>query len=234
MHTSDIIDLEKLENKHWWHIAKREIIKSCADRFGNRGNVLEIGAGSGSLLNSLKSFGETTAVDMNAAAIAACRAKGIVDLHETSFENFQSKKKFTVVVAADIIEHIKNDRAAIDKIYSITESGGVCIIHVPAFQFLYSYWDKKMGHYRRYSVKDLEEVITDAGFKIELSTYRLMIFMPLVWLFRKFKKDSETSDFNEISSLNRVFLAVARMENYLIKIGVKLPFGLSILIVARK
>ncbi len=236
MKTVDIQDLEKLEKKHWWHISKREAILSCAKKFAKKSDyVLEIGAGSGSLLSALAPFGKPVAVDMSEAAIVACQSKGIKETYLAKFEDFTTDKKFGVIIAADIIEHIENDREAIAKIKNLLEPGGICIIHVPAFQFLYSYWDKRMGHYRRYSLPAIKNLLTSAGFDIELATYRLEFFMPLVALFRKITKPSEKSDFDQISFMNGIFLTISRLELFFINnLSINMPFGLSVLLIARK
>lgn len=237
MHSNDIQDLERLENSHWWHVSKREVIVACVKKYASsKTSVLEIGAGSGTLLAALKKFGRLTALDSSSTATAACRKKGIENVVESSFEAYQPTQKFSIIVAADIIEHIEDDTAAIHKIYNLTEPRGMCIVHVPAHQFLFSYWDKRMGHFRRYEISDLQQKFLTAGFKIELLAYRLSIFVPFVLLFRLLKRDkSGSSDFEAFPILNGIFLALTQIESLLIlKLGLRFPFGLSILLVARK
>ncbi len=80
-----------------------------------------------------------------------CKSIGgtILDLNET----------FDTIIYIDVIEHIENDRKEVSMAISKLNQGGHLIILVPAFNFLYSPFDKAIGHYRRYSKKMLRDIM---------------------------------------------------------------------------
>jgi predicted SAM-dependent methyltransferase len=58
----------------------------------------------------------------------------------------------------DVIEHIENDTDELKKASSFLKPGGHLIVLVPAHNYLYSEFDKSIGHFRRYNKKMLIEV----------------------------------------------------------------------------
>ena len=74
------------------------------------------------------------------------------------------------ILYIDVIEHIENDAAELTHTLSYLKTGGHLIILVPAHQYLYSPFDKSIGHYRRYSRSMLEKIIPE-GYDIVQSHY---------------------------------------------------------------
>jgi len=74
-------------------------------------------------------------------------------------KNFISKtNKYNTIIYLDVLEHIRNDKKEITKAYNALKKGGYLIINVPAFNHLYSQFDKDVGHYRRYNNKMIEKL----------------------------------------------------------------------------
>ena len=63
-----------------------------------------------------------------------------------------------------MIEHIKNDKKEILKAFKSLKKGGYLVINVPAFQHLYSNFDKDVGHFKRYNKKDFEKIFKNLKF----------------------------------------------------------------------
>ena len=74
-------------------------------------------------------------------------------------EKFDRENFFDLILAADVIEHIKNDFETIENFYKTLNTGGQLILTVPAYNFLMSKKDKVLQHYRRYSRKSLRKLI---------------------------------------------------------------------------
>ena len=147
------------------------------DLFKNhlRGHVAEVGPGNGENLQIYKDKVE------------------ILELYEPSkvlFENliskFGSDKKFIIknevfslkentydsILYLDVLEHIENDHQEIIKAFNSLKEGGKLIINVPAFQHLYSNFDKDVKHFRRYSKKTLLNLIKNLNYlSYELKYY---------------------------------------------------------------
>lgn len=79
--------------------------------------------------------------------------------------------KYDSVIFINVLEHIQQDLDAIKNAYNITRPGGKLIIFVPALQFLYSKFDRSIGHYRRYQKSELTKLVQNASFKIMSCEY---------------------------------------------------------------
>ena len=79
--------------------------------------------------------------------------------------------KYDSVIFINVLEHIQQDLDAIKNAYNITRPGGKLIIFVPALQFLYSKFDRSIGHYRRYQKSELTKLVQNASFKIMSCKY---------------------------------------------------------------
>jgi 2-polyprenyl-3-methyl-5-hydroxy-6-metoxy-1,4-benzoquinol methylase len=75
-------------------------------------------------------------------------------LHSIKKLNF-----FDTIVYIDVLEHIKDDAAEIEVAFQRLRPGGNLILLVPAFQQLYSDFDKQIGHFRRYDIPGLKKII---------------------------------------------------------------------------
>ena len=85
----------------------------------------------------------------------------------------------------NVLEHIQEDQKILDQMYQKASKGGKIYIFVPAFSVLYSSFDKRVGHVRRYSQDDLLAKVKKAGFVIETTKYidSIGFFAALVYKF---------------------------------------------------
>lgn len=154
---------------------------------------------------------------------------------KTYFHNFD------VVLALDVIEHIKNDKQALKNIAKSLKKNGIVILATPAFPFLWSYWDELAGHYRRYTKKTLTKLFENSGFKIEFINYtNVLIFLPVVitrFIKQKLRVDKftdKTSDFIKVPKpINQLLYLVLKVEEFLGSFT-PFPFGLSFIAVGKK
>ena len=127
-----------------------------------RGHVLEVGAGIGSNTKRLCHLSASwTALEPDPR-----QAKLISNWLDTSnilsttawvgtLSTLGEGKSYDAILYIDVLEHIKDDRQEVFTAYKHLAPGGVVIILSPAHAFLYSPFDKSIGHYRRYSKNDL-------------------------------------------------------------------------------
>ena len=90
------------------------------------------------------------------------------------------------------MEHIKNDKKEIKKIYTSLNKGGYLIINVPVFNLLYSKFDISVGHFRRYNKKIIKEKIEGLKFsKCEIFYYDsigfILSLISKIFLKKKYK-----------------------------------------------
>jgi SAM-dependent methyltransferase len=162
-----------------------------ADKFNNwlyetikpfcSGKVLEIGSGIGNIsVHFVKDKFEITLTDIRLNYCELLRknfptVENILQLDLTHPEFDSQYKdhlaKYDTVFAMNVIEHIENDKLALDNCHKLLKNGGRCIILVPAYQSLYNRFDKELEHYRRYTKKTLNELVSRSNFEVVHSQY---------------------------------------------------------------
>lgn len=126
------------------------------------GNVLEVGAGPGNftsyLLNKRASSWTFVEPDPDFASALSRSSGGYslpVEVIQGTMSNVSGSRSFDSIIYLDVLEHIEDDRSEVQKMIDHLNPGGFIIVLCPAFNFLYSPFDKAIGHYRRYNRKNL-------------------------------------------------------------------------------
>lgn len=98
--------------------------------------------------------------------------------------------QYDTIIYIDVLEHIEEDKKEVDTATRLLKPGGHLIILSPAFPFLYSPFDKAIGHYRRYTKKTLQQLIPSALSRVKLkyldSTGFLLSMMNRLFLKQKY------------------------------------------------
>ncbi|MBK9636624.1 MAG: class I SAM-dependent methyltransferase [Bacteroidetes bacterium] len=133
-----------------------------------KGEVLEVGAGIGEttlhLHNETVSSWLCLEPDASLASKIENKMKEKIlpnnsQLQVGTTDSLSPTKLFDTIIYIDVIEHIENDILEIDRASTLLKPGGHLIILVPAHQYLFSPFDKAIGHYRRYNKARLQKVI---------------------------------------------------------------------------
>lgn len=198
--------------------------------------VAEVGAGTGNLSRLIlkEKISDLTAFEPSANLFPLlCEAlkeesnKVSINnyFHEVS-HNYQSY--FDSILYVNVLEHIEDDKKELEYIkYSLNKNGYACIF-VPALTWLYSDFDKSIGHYRRYHKKDLVRLVESSGLKIVKADYIDFIgifpwYISLVLLKNKLNvKHVKLYD-------KYVFPVTKFVENI-----IPLPIGKNLLLIAKK
>ena len=129
--------------------------------------VLDFGAGSGTYADMLRERGvQPECLEPDAPLQAGLRTRGYVVVSEDA-----PLGAYDVIYTLNVMEHIKNDQEAAERLLSLLKPGGYLVVYVPALEMLFTSMDVKVQHYRRYRRKQLERLLTNAGLTIQQSTY---------------------------------------------------------------
>lgn len=233
-------DLYALEDLHWWHKAKSDLVCFLIKKYlpHKKNNLLDVGCGTGKNVETFSKLADVSGIDFAPEAIAFCKKRGLENIFKATVEKMPFKKEsFNAVTALDVLEHT-DDSKAVREIYRVLKKDGILIATVPAFSWLWSRWDEVLHHKRRYTNQSLIEVLEKNGFKIIKISYVYSFLLLPALVIRKIKeiisKDNYPSDFklsNKI--LNNLLTALANIEKILI-INFHIPFGTSLIVVAQK
>ena len=234
----------ELEGRHWWFLGRRRLFLSLLeDRFPRARrpiDVLDFGCGTGAFLEDLDRFGTVRGVDADASAVSFCHARGRREvLHVPPGASLPfGDDTFDLVTTLDVVEHIDDDVGALAELRRVLRPGGVLLVAVPAFMFLWGKQDDVSHHRRRYTARTLSSALARAGFGIDRMTYfNTVLFAPIaaVRIGRRLLRieGSAQSDFElGPSALNGLLGAVFGAETAVVTRW-RLPFGVSLLSLAK-
>jgi SAM-dependent methyltransferase len=235
----EIINIEK---NHWWFVARRKIIKSFLKKSLNKktNNILDIGSGTGTNFSVLKVFSDnlTGLEPFNEAINYSQNNFPEIPIIRGSFPEFDIINKFDLISLFDVLEHLEEEKLALDKIYKALNPGGYVVITVPAYMFMWTKHDEIAHHKRRYTKRNLSETLRASGFKIDrMSYFNTLLFVPIVvvrFFSKFFIKDGENSDFSKTPDiLNGLLKFIFGLESYALPYII-FPFGVSIICLASK
>jgi ubiquinone/menaquinone biosynthesis C-methylase UbiE len=130
--------------------------------------VLDVGAGSGTFSNRLLDKGfEVTSTDVTDEALEVLRERvsGPVERADATSLPFAASS-FDAVVLGEVLEHVKEDGAALMEAARVLRPNGILAVSVPRNPAWFSGSDRWAGHVRRYTREELENRVATAGFGI--------------------------------------------------------------------
>ena len=146
---------------------------------------------------------------------------------------------FDFAVSLDVIEHLEDDLTALRELRRTVAPGGSLLVTVPAYQWLWSGHDEINHHHRRYTRRSLQRVAEAAGWRQARTTYFNSLLLPAAIVLRVLDRLSTKTTESSLDlwvppePLNWVLERPLAIEAALIKRGVRIPAGLSLLAVFR-
>lgn len=142
-----------------------------------KNDVLEVGAGIGETTHSLCDGTQNSWVCVEpdvqlAKEIETKKEKGylpsFIEIIPDTLDGIAVNRKFDAILYIDVIEHIKNDAEELKRATQFLKPNGHLIILVPAHNYLFSEFDKSIGHYRRYNKEMLAKAVPKELQKVDL------------------------------------------------------------------
>lgn len=217
----------------FWHKAKIQLIDILIDKLRSEKKlkILNLGSGTGDDLSIVSRFGKIYVIDIDSDVLKVIPQefvfeKKVGDACHISY----SADFFDLVVAFDVLEHIEDDKLAINEIYRVLKPDGFFIFTVPAFNFLYSSHDKALKHFRRYNKRTIKKQLLNFRC-VELGYWVFSLFLPVA--VQRIMKRKETNNpkihFMRLPIfVNNILYFLLKIENWLIKYHIPLPMGTTI------
>ncbi len=228
------------DERHWWYRGRRRVLRAQLDRLpippGAR--LLDAGCGSGRTLDELARRGRVSGVDTSPEAVAAARRRGHRDVRVARVEHLPFPDgTFDLVTCLDVVEHTPDDRATLAELRRVTRPGGLLVVTVPAYQALWSWHDVVNRHFRRYDSASLRAAAREAGWDVVRDThFNSLLLAPAaaVRLAQRRRHAHPRSDLELTPpALDGLLELPLRLEAGLVRAGLRLPAGLSLLAVLR-
>jgi SAM-dependent methyltransferase len=227
--------LYRIEKEHWWYSARLDILMHFLEThldLSRPVRSLDVGCGTGAAMEMFSRRFEAYGLDPSAQAIEFCRQRGLSNLYHGELESYPAGQRFDLITFLDVLEHVEDDRGTLETARKLLNDGGKLLLTVPAFPSLWSPLDVMLHHKRRYTPRQLKDVVTSAGFSIRHLTYFNTLLFPVALVRRAVAKVMHTETMGDLEipgkALNTVLKKIFELERPLVP-KVSFPFGLSLL-----
>jgi SAM-dependent methyltransferase len=234
--------IASIDKDHFWFTSRNRMIEACIRSSlphyaGMR--LLEIGCGTGIVLNALERMGFIcTGLDVNAQALVYARKRTKGQLIRRSIFGYTTATKYDVIGAFDVLEHIGDDVKFLQICHRLLAPKGYILLTVPAGRWLWSRTDVASGHQRRYEEAELRHKLERAGFRVQKVGYWNALLLPLYALWHRQpginKKDVVAAHLQRMPQaintlLEWVFFIELRLSSW-----IRLPIGATLVVCAQK
>jgi len=212
----------------------RWIADLCKPHLGH--DVMDVGAGHGAITEHFAAGRSVLATDLSDTCVAAMRRRFAAapnvevqkaDLRELGPE--EVGRRFDSIVLINVLEHIEDDAGALAHLAGCLRPGGAFVVYVPALNGLFGPWDRKVGHFRRYSKWRLRGVAAAAGLQVVELRYVNLLAIPAWLAFSRLSMRVNEDPGTSLSLWDRTGVPLSR----LIESRVRPPLGLNLLCVAQ-
>jgi SAM-dependent methyltransferase len=232
-----------IEPGSYWFNHRNQVISAVIKQYPPAGPIFDIGGGNGYVSVALRDAGfDCVVIEPGSDGARNAIERGLPVIRAPFQKLRIPDQSIPSAGLFDVLEHIKEDRAALAALHRVLRPGGRLYIAVPAYNFLWSTEDVYAGHFRRYTVSGLVRRLRQAGFLIEYHTYFFSCLIVPIFLLRSVparlgrKSDGNAGRGHTLpSSLagNHIRRSLRRELNAIAP-GRRRNFGASCIVVARK
>jgi SAM-dependent methyltransferase len=204
-----------------------------------KGEVLEVGAGTGTITRRLVEGSADVSVvalepadNMYSSLEPYAALTDRVTAQKATLAEFaaQPTPVFDAVLYVNVLEHIADDEGEIRLAAHVLRPGGTLLVFGPGLEMLYGDLDHKAGHYRRYSLESLRRILEAAGLRIiSLRYFDVLGVVPYLVVYRWLHRTDVSS--STVWSYDRGIVPVSRLIQRVVPSP---PFGKNVILVAAK
>ena len=230
-----------LEAEGFWAVTRAKKIRKILN-LQSVDLMWEVGSGHGNVAILLKNYGTAViAIEPLEQGTLVTANSGIRSYVGTLDKLQFPKNSIKCIGIFDVLEHLENPNEVLDEIYRVLEPGGLLVLSVPAHQWLFSDFDKSIGHFRRYSRKKIVSTLEDSGFLNNMTQFIFSFLVLPAFVLRtvpsKFGRKHTSAETKETTRNQQKMLKLFQpilellliLENFL-----RIPFGLSLISVSKK
>jgi SAM-dependent methyltransferase len=235
--------MHALEGRLWWYRGLHGLLADFVGTMtaGRTRPLLDAGCGTGGVLAAL---GRQRAAppllgleyDAQAAQLAVEKSGAGVVVGSVMTLPF-ADGTLGAMISADVLPHrLVEPAQALKEAHRCLETGGILILNLPAYGWMFSAHDRHVHSARRFTRRQAVGLARAAGFRVRRATYWNCLLFPVMVARRMLTRWSRGgSDVRPIPvPVNWLFGALVGIERRLIGWGVSLPFGGSVLLVVEK
>jgi SAM-dependent methyltransferase len=235
--------MNAVEDRMWWYRgAHANALALYSAHRGDRppaGLTLDAGCGTGGLLAKLAAADVPPACGIDyaerATELARVKSGRPVVVGTVNALPFRDES-MAAIFSMDVLCHRAADQAiALREAHRCLAPGGALVINLPAYQWMLSIHDERVHNARRFTRREVIGLVRAAGFPEVRASYWNTVLFPLMLLHRKLLPMSGKSDVQLYPApIEATFRGILGFERALMRLGILLPFGGSIIAVAIK
>lgn len=238
----------QIEENSFWFRHRNNVIAESVKKHSGEEIFFDIGGGNGFVSKRLQDDGNTVLL-VEPGKIGAMNAykRGIKNILCSTLEDAAFVNNIMGSVGLfDVVEHIEDDHRFLKNINKYMKDQGLIYITVPAYKFLWSNEDADAGHFRRYSINELDTLLKKSGFDIVYSTYIFSILPLPVFLFRSLPSKFGLNDnINKLEKhqkehkpkkgyVNNLMQKIWKWELSRVAMDKRIPIGGSCFVIGKK
>jgi SAM-dependent methyltransferase len=234
----------EIEDQSFWFKHRADCILNAVSANLNDKIIFDIGGGNGfTSLKLVENDIDSILVEPGIEGILNAKKRKLKDLICSSFQDAAFlKNSIPNIGIFDVLEHIEQDSDFLKELNTVLSDEGKLFITVPAFKVLWSKQDEYSGHYRRYTLSNLEAKLLQANFEIVYSSYFFSVLPFPIFLFRTLpsifnrKRDNthKAKSQHKSGTSSKLLRKIWNKEISMIKKKKKIRFGSSCIVIAKK